>query len=67
MGLVFSPDAPALAAATDFKDASKAAAPPQLRTRVSSFQTTKTLTEYYAVALELVREHPLLTETASHR
>jgi hypothetical protein len=41
------------------KDASKAAAPPRLTAPVSPFQSP--LIEYDAVALELVREHPLLT------
>jgi hypothetical protein len=56
-GSRFSPGHPRLGCCNDFKDASKAAAPPRLTALVSSFRTTKMLTEYDAVALELVREH----------
>jgi hypothetical protein len=45
--------------------ASKAAAPSSADSNVSPFRTTKTLTEWDAVALELVREQPWLTETGS--
>ena len=54
-GSPFSPDAPGLGCCNDFKDASKAAAPPRLTALVSPIRTPRTLTACDAVALELVR------------
>jgi hypothetical protein len=56
-----------LAAATISKMPVKPLPPPRLTPLVPPFRTTKTLTEYDAVALELVREHPLLTEIGSYQ
>ena len=60
-GSPFSPDVPRLGCCNDFKDASKAAAPSSTDSTGVANPNNKTLTEYDAVALELVREHPLLT------
>src|SRR5258707_5050107 len=67
MGLLFHPPPPALAAATISKMAVKPPSPPRTTALVSPLRTTKTLTEYDAVALELVSEHPLLTEIGSRK
>jgi hypothetical protein len=60
MGLLFHPTTPALAPATISKTPLKPLPPPQHRCRHS--ENAKTLIEYHAVALELVREHPWLTD-----
>jgi hypothetical protein len=65
MGLLFHADYPRLVCCNDFKYATKAAPPPSTDSIGVAIPNTKMLAEYDAVALELVREHPLLTESGS--
>jgi hypothetical protein len=55
MGLLFHPTIPRLVRCNDFKDATKAAAAPSTDSSGVAIPNTKTLIEYRAVALELVR------------
>jgi hypothetical protein len=67
-GSPFHPMPPALAAATISKMPVKPLPPSSTNcTGVAKIRTTKTLTAYDAVGLELVREHPPLTEIRSHQ
>jgi hypothetical protein len=67
MGLLFRPTTPGLVRCNDFKDASKAAAPSSTDSTGVAIPNAKTLIEYHAVALEMVREHPWLTEIGSRQ
>jgi hypothetical protein len=66
-GSPFPRDHPRLVRCNDFKDATKAAPPSSTDSTGVAIPNAKTLTENDAVALELVREHPWLTEIGSRQ